>query len=123
MALGALGFVAVMFLPPKLRRRFIEGVVAHHVRSEELGGRLYRYRKVAVAVIAATALIFPIAASLIPSQYMSYLTFTIVILNLVAGSVLIAGLPSKTARRAVLLVFLLFLIGVAVGLLSHILNI
>ena len=37
-ALGALGFVAVMFLLPKLRRRFIEGVVAHHVRSEELGG-------------------------------------------------------------------------------------
>lgn len=109
--IGASGFIAVMVLLPNLRRRFIERVVAYHVGVEERGGWLYRYRKVAVAVIAATALIFPIAASFIPSQHISYLALTVVIVNLVAGSVLIAGL-SRTAKKIVLLVFFLFLMGI-----------
>ena len=122
-AIGALGFVAVMALLPKLRRRFIERVVAYHVKDEERGGWLYRYRKVAIAVIVVMALIFPIATRLLPPQYIAYFALTIVIVNLVAGSVLIAGLASSTAKKMVLFVFLLFLMGIATSLLLRIFNI
>lgn len=97
--IAALGFVAVMALLPKLRRRFIERVIAHHVKNEESGRWLYRYRKVAIAAIAVMALIFPIATRLLPSQYTAYFAVTIVIVNLVAGTVLIAGLASSTAKK------------------------
>lgn len=121
--IGALGFVAVMVLLPKLRRRFIEKVVAYHVGREERGRWLYQYRKVAIAVIAVMALIFPIITRLLSSQYISYFVITIVIVNLVAGSVLIAGLPSSTAKKLVLLIFLFFLMGIATNLLLRVLNI
>jgi peptidoglycan/LPS O-acetylase OafA/YrhL len=122
-AIGALVFVAVMSLLPKLRRRFIERVVANHVRDEERGRWLYRYRKVAIAVIAVMALIFPIAMSLLPSQYIAYFAVAIVIVNLVAGTVLIAGLASSTAKKIVLFVFLLFLMGIIASLLLRTLSI
>ncbi len=121
--IGALGFVAVMALLPKLRRRFIEKVVAPHIKDEESGRCLYRYRKVAIAAITVTALIFPIATRLLPSQYTAYFAVTIVIVNLVAGTVLIAGLATSTAKKLVLFVFLLFLMGIVTSLLLRTLNI
>lgn len=115
----ALSFVAVMLSLPKLRRRLIEGAVAYHVRSEELGGWLHRYRRVAVAAIATMALIFPIATKLLPSQYIPYFVLALVIVNLVAGSILIGGLARVSGKTVllVLAVLLPFVMGIVMGLL------
>jgi len=101
-AIGALGFVAVMALLPKLRRRFIERVVAYHVKDEERRGWLYRYRKVAIAVIVVMALIFPIATRLLPSQYVPLYVIAFLLINLTSGAILIAGML-KTMGKWVLL--------------------
>lgn len=88
----AIGFVVVMALLPKYRQRLVNGILEYDAKGKERGGWLYRYQKVAVAAIAMMALIFPIATKLLASQYIPYFVLALVIVNLVAGSVLIGGL-------------------------------
>jgi len=64
----AIGFVVVMALLPKYRRRFAEKIVAYHDKEKSLGA-LYRYKNVALALILINSLIFSVLwqYKLIPS--------------------------------------------------------
>jgi hypothetical protein len=99
----AVGFVVVMALLPKYRRRFAEKMTAYHAKEKSLG-RLYRYKNVAVALILINSLIFSVLwqYQLIPAQYVLSYAITFLIVTLTAGAILIAGLL-KTMGKWVLL--------------------
>ena len=121
-AIVALGFVAVMTLRPNLRRRLIESVSSHQVSNNEQELGLSRYRMMAIFAIAGMIAIFPVALRLFP-QYTTYLVVAVIIVNLVAGTVLIAGLASSASKKIALLIVLLFLIGLASSILLRNFNI
>jgi hypothetical protein len=99
----ALGFVAVMALLPKYRRRFAEKIVAYHDKEKSLGA-LYRYKNVALALILINSLIFSVLwqYKLIPSQYVPLYAIAFLLINLTSGAILIAGML-KTMGKWVLL--------------------
>ena len=99
----AIGFVVVMALLPKYRRRFGEKIVVYHAKEKSLGA-LYRYKNVALALILINSLIFSVLwqYQLIPSQYVPLYAITFLIINLTSGAILIVGLL-KTIGKWVLL--------------------
>ena len=110
----ALGFVAVMALLPKYRRRFAEKIMAYYAKEKSLG-RLYRYKNVALALIIINSLIFSVLwqYQLIPPQYVALYAVTFLVINLTSGAILIAGML-KTIGKWVLL---LMAIGVVIAIL------
>gem|GEM_PF-6433159 len=99
----AIGFVVVMALLPKYRRRFVEKIVAYHDKEKSFGA-LYRYKNVALALILINSLIFSVLwqYKLIPSQYVSLYAIAFLLINLTSGAILIAGML-KTMGKWVLL--------------------
>ena len=120
-AIVALGFVAVMTLKPKLRQQLIKKAMDQQINHAQDRG-LYRYRKMAIASIAIMIAVFPVAIRLFP-QYTAYVVVTLIIVHLVVGTVLIAGLASSIGKKMILLVILLFLIGIVASLLLRSFNI
>ena len=120
-AIVALGFVAVMTLKPKLRQQLIKKAMDQQINHAQDRG-LYRYRKMAIASIAIMIAVFPVTIRLLP-QYTAYIVVTLIIVHLVAGTVLIAGLASSIGKKMILLVILLFLIGIVASLLLRSFNI
>ena len=92
-AIIALVFVVAMALLPKYRKRLVEKALEHHVKEKEIGGWLYRYYRVALIVIIACALVFPVVLQyqLIASQYMPIFVLAFFIINLTAGIIFAAG--------------------------------
>jgi hypothetical protein len=121
-AIVALGFVAVMALMPKLRQQLIKKAIDHQIKNQEQERGLYRYRKTAIIAIAIMIAVFPVATSLLP-QYTAYIVITLVIVNLAAGTVLIAGLTSSISKKMTLLIVLFFLIGIVASMLLRNVNI
>jgi uncharacterized membrane-anchored protein len=121
-AIAALCFVAAMTLMPKLRQQLIKKVMDHQIKDQEQKPGLYRYRKIAIAAIAIMIAVFPAATSLLP-QYTFYVVVTLIIVNLAAGTVLIAGLASSISKKMTLLIVLFFLIGIAASILLRNVNI
>ena len=110
----AMGFVVVMALLPKYRRRFAEKIMAYHAKEKSLG-RPYHYKNVALALIIINSLVFSVLwqYQLIPSQYVPFYAITFLIINLASGAILIVGLL-KTIGKWVLL---LMAIGVVIAIL------
>lgn len=109
-----IGFVVVMALLPKYRRRFAEKIMAYYAKEKSLG-RLYRYKNVALALIIINSLIFSVLwqYQLIPPQYVALYAVTFLVINLTSGAILIAGML-KTIGKWVLL---LMAIGVVIAIL------
>lgn len=80
----ALGFVVVMALLPKYRRRLVKGLLAYNTRQKELGGWLYRYRRIALVLFFIIILTFPLLLQFqfIPSSYMPWAVLTFFYHNL-----------------------------------------
>ncbi len=106
----AVGFVVVMALLPKYRRRFAEKIMAYHAKEKSLG-RLYHYKNVALALILINSLVFSVLwlYQLIPSQYVPFYAITFLIINLTSGAILIVGLL-KTIGKWVLLLMVIGLV-------------
>ena len=111
-----------MTLKPKLRQQLIKKAADHQIKNQEQERGLYRYRKMAIASIAIMIAVFPVAIGLFP-QYTVYVVVTLIIVNLVGGTVLIAGLTSSIGKKMMLLVILLFLAGIVASLLLRSFNI
>lgn len=120
-AIIALGFVAVMALKPKLRQQLTKKAMDHQINQAQERG-FYRYRKMAIASIAIMIAVFPVATNLLP-QYTAHVVVALIIVHLVAGTVLIAGLTSSIGKKMILLVIVLFLIGIVASLLLRTFNI
>ena len=110
----ALGFVAVMAWLPKYRQRLLKGILAYHARGKELGGWLYRYQKVAFAIIFISTLILLTAwrYQLVPSHYIPYFALTFFIVILASGAVLTAGLLKIAGKWGLLLIAIVTAIAV-----------
>jgi len=101
----AIGFVVVMALLPKYRRRFAEKIVAYHDKEKSLGA-LYRYKNVALALILINSLIFSVLwqYKLIPSQYVPLYAIAFLLINLTSGAILIAGMLKTMGKWVLLLI-------------------
>ncbi len=115
----ALGFVGIMILLPKYRQQLVKRIVAYHARSKERGGWFYRYQKLALVITATGILIFPIAMALLPSQYIPYFALTFLIVQLTAGSVVIAGFLKTAGKWGYLVLLALVIISVIAVLIYH----
>ena len=73
-----LGFVAVMALLPKYKKRLVKGILAYHARGKELEGWLYRYQKLAFILIFICTLTLPALWQyrLVPIQYIPFVFLT-----------------------------------------------
>lgn len=114
----ALGFVGTMILLPKYRQQLVKRIVAYHARSKEQRG-LYRYQKLAIVITTTGILIFPIATALLPSQYIPYFAVTFLIVQLTAGSVVIAGLLKTAGKWGYLVLLASVIISVIAVLIYH----
>ena len=115
----ALGFVGIMILLPEYRQQLVERIVAYHARGKEQGGWFYRYRKLALVITTTGILIFPIALTLLPSQYIPYFALTFLIVQLTAGSVVIAGFLKTAGKWGYLVLLALVIISVIAVLMYH----
>jgi len=113
----ALGFVGTMILLPKYRQQLVKRIVAYDARSKEQRG-LYRYQKLALALTTTSILIFPIATTVLASQYISYFVLTFLIVQFTAGPIVIAGFL-KTAGKWGYLVLLALVIISVIAVLYH----
>ena len=113
----ALGFVGIMILLPKYRQQLVKRIVAYDARSKEQRG-LYRYQKLALALTTTSILIFPIATTVLASQYISYFVLTFLIVQFTAGPIVIAGFL-KTAGKWGYLVLLALVIISVIAVLYH----
>lgn len=106
----ALGFVVLMALLPKYRRRIINRALEYQAREREMGKEFYRYYKMALVVIILCALILPVVLQyqLIFSHYLPLFVFAFFIVNLVAGVIFIAGFLKARGKWRLLLVFIIF---------------
>ena len=114
----ALGFVGTMTLLPKYRQQLVKRIVAYHARSKEQRG-LYRYQKLALVITTTSILIFPIALTLLPSQYIPYFALTFLIVQLTAGSVVIAGLLKTAGTWGYLVLLASVIISLIAVLIYH----
>lgn len=114
-AIISLGFVVVMALLPKYRQRLVKGILEYHAKGKERGGWLYRYQKVAIALVLISTLTLPIIwrYQLIPSQYIPFYAITFLIINLTSGAILIAGMLKTIGKWVLLLIG----IGLAIAIL------
>jgi len=103
--IAAIGFVVVMALLPKYRRRFVEKIVAYHDKEKSLGA-LYRYKNVALALILINSLVFSMLwqYKLIPSQYVPLYAIAFLLINLTSGAILIAGMLKTMGKWVLLLI-------------------
>ena len=110
----ALGFVVVMALLPKYRRRLVKGLLAYNTRQKELGGWLYRYRRIALVLFFIIILTFPLLLQyqFIPSSYMPWAVLTFFIIILALGAIQIAGLLRAAGWWGLLLIAILIAIAV-----------
>ena len=110
----ALGFVAVMALLPKYRRRLVKRLLAYHTRQKEMGGWLYRYQKIALVLFFVIILTFPLLLQyqFIPSQYMPWAVLTFFIIILALGVIQIVRLLRAAGRWGLLLIAILTAIAV-----------
>ncbi|MFQ5621592.1 MAG: hypothetical protein ACE5FT_07190 [Candidatus Nanoarchaeia archaeon] len=110
----ALGFVAVMALLPKYRRRLVKAILGYNTRQKELGGWLYRYQKFALALLFAIILTFPLLLQyqFIPSQFMPWAVLAFFIVILALGAIQIAGLLRAAGWWGLLLIAIITAIAV-----------
>jgi len=110
----ALGFVAVMALLPKYRRRLVKRLLAYNTRQKEMGGWLYRYQKIALVLFFVIILTFPLLlqCQFIPSQYMPWAVLTFFIIILALGVIQIVRLLRAAGRWGLLLIAILTAIAV-----------
>lgn len=110
----ALGFVAVMALLPKYRRRLVKAILAYNSRQKEMGGWLYRYRRIALVLFFIIILTFPLFLQyqFIPSQFMPWAVLTFFIVILALGAIQIAGLLRAAGWWGLLLIAILTAIAV-----------
>ncbi len=110
----ALGFVAVMALLPKHRRRLVNGILEYHVKGKELGGWLYRYQKIALVLFFLIVFAYPIVweQQLVPSQYIPFFVLTFFVIAVALGVVQIAGLLKVAGKWGLLLIAILSAIAV-----------
>lgn len=101
----AVGFVVLMALLPKYRRRFLEAIMAYHAKEKGLGA-LYRYKNMALALILINSLIFSVLwqYQLIPSQYIPMYAISFLIINLTSSTILIVGLLKTIGKWVLLLI-------------------
>jgi len=114
----ALGFVGTMILLPKYRQQLVKRIVAYHARSKEQRG-LYRYYRLALVITTTGILIFPIATTVLPSQYIPYFVLTFLIVQLTAGSVVIVGFLKTAGKWGYLVLLASIIISVIYVLLYH----
>jgi hypothetical protein len=109
----AIGFVVAMALLPKYRQRLVKGALEYDAKGKERGGWVYRYQKVATALILISALTLPIIwiYQLIPSSYMSWFALSLIIVISVSGSILIAGLLRAAGKWGLLLLSIIFVVA------------
>ncbi|UCE96022.1 MAG: hypothetical protein JSV51_10090 [Candidatus Bathyarchaeota archaeon] len=110
----ALGFIVVMALLPKIRQRLVKGLLAFNTRQEELGGWLYRYRRIALVLFFIIILTFPLLLQyqFIPPSYMPWAVLTFFIIILALGAIQIAGLLRAAGWWGLLLIATLVAIAV-----------
>jgi DMSO reductase anchor subunit len=113
----ALGFVAIMVLLPEYRQRLIKGILAQDSRGKERDKWLPLYQKTAVIIIVMTILVYPIAVTFLPPQYLLYFPLAFLIVTLAAGSILIAALL-KTARKWGYLILIILIVVAIIAILA-----
>lgn len=108
-----LGFVALMTLIPKYRRRLLKRILAYHTKQKEVGGWLYRYQRIGLILFFITILIFPLLSQyqLIESQYMPWVTLAFFITILASASIQMVGLLKVAGKWGLLLILILALIA------------
>lgn len=121
-AIIAIGFVVVMALLPKYRRRLVKRVIEYHAKEREMG-KLYRYYRAALLVIIICALVFPVVLhyQLIASEYMPLFVLTFCIVNLAAGVIFVVGFLKARGKWWLLLIAVIFasvLFGILIGWLT-----
>lgn len=94
----AIGFIVIMTLQPKYRKRLIKQVSTQQTRHGEKDGRFYRYQKAALAIVIVSALLFPAVSSLVSSLYVPYFVLAFITVVLTAGSVVIAGIVKALGK-------------------------
>lgn len=119
----AMGFVVVMALLPKYRRRLVKRVIEYRVKEKVIGRELYRYYRVALLVIIICALVFPVVLhyQLIASEYMPLFVLTFCVVNFAAGVIFVVGFLKAGGKWGVLLIAVIFasvLLGILIGWLT-----
>ena len=109
----ATGFVVTLALLPEHRRRLVEKVMAYHAKEKSLG-RLYNYKKVALALIFVSTLVFPMLwqYQLIPLQYVPFYAITFLVITIISGTILIIGLLKTIGKWVLLLIVVSVLIAI-----------
>jgi hypothetical protein len=104
----ALVFVAVMFLFPKYRQRFVKKVVSFHVETQKRGGLLYRFSRIFNAVIITVLILFSAVAVRYPAildiPYIPYLVAALFILFLISAVAFISSFLRAAGKWALILI-------------------
>ena len=104
----ALGFVAVMFLFPKYRQRFVKKVISFHVKAQKRGGLLYRYGRIFNAIILMILILFSIVAvsnpAILDIPYIPYLVAALLILFTVSTVAFISGFLRAAGKWGLIII-------------------
>jgi hypothetical protein len=104
----ALAFVAVMFLFPKYRQRFVKKVVSFHVETQKRGGLLYRYSRVFNAIMITVLIVFSAVAVRYPAildiPYVPYLVAALFIVSLISFVAFISSFLRAAGKWALILI-------------------
>jgi len=115
----AIGFIVIMTLQPKYRKRLIKRVSTQQTHPGKEDGRFYRYQKAALAIVIVSALLFPAVSSLVSSLYVPYFVLAFLIVVLTAGSVVIAGIVKTWGRWGYMLLAAVAVVVVLLVLAHH----
>ena len=104
----ALGFVAVMFLFPKHRQRFIKKVLSFHFKAQKRGGLLYRYGRIFSAVMIMVLILFSLVAvsnpAILDIPYIPYLVAAMFIVFTISAVAFISGFLRATGKWGLIII-------------------
>jgi len=112
----ALGFVAVMFLFPKYRQRFVKKVLSFHFKAQKRGGLFYRYGRIFNAVMITVLILFSLVAvsnpAILDIPYIPYLVAAIFIAFLISAVVFISGFLRAAGKWGLIIIAIAIIIAV-----------
>ena len=112
----ALGFVAVMFLFPKHRQRFIKKVISFHFKAQKRGGLLYRYGRMFNAVMITVLILFSVVAvsnpAILEIPYVPYLVAAMFIVFTISTVAFISGFLRASRKWGLILIAIAIIIAV-----------
>jgi hypothetical protein len=104
----ALGFVAVMFLFPKYRQRFVKKVLSFHFKAQKRGGLLYTYGRIFSAISSTILVLVSIAITINPEilgvTYVPYLMFALFIVLLISFVAFISGFLRASGKWGLVII-------------------